>query len=472
MSDLADSAGRQSERQTADRAGPASDRVIVFSKYPEPGYAKTRLIPCLGQGRAAKLQQHLSHHTFEVAREFCAGTGDRCWHVRFAGGSAEKMAAMFGDVVGRFLPQEGEGLGQRLQHATQAAFQDGVSKLLVIGTDCPAMSKDVLGRAFKKLSASDIVLGPALDGGYYLIGMRAPKPLLFENIAWGSDSVLKQTIAAAKRAKCNVVLLDPLADVDHPEDLIHCRKWLGSTGGVLPKIQPRHWSIVIPTLNEQAKLPATLARIPKSSEVQVVVADGGSEDDTVELARRWGAMVVQASPGRGRQMNAGAAVARGQRLMFLHADTRMPEGFLPAAEKVIESEAIAGCFELKIDGRETPLRWIERAVGWRSRHLQQPYGDQALFLAADDFFQIGGFPNWPLMEDIEIARRLRQLGRIEVVGLPAITSARRWQELGIARVTAINQLCRIGFAAGVSPERLAKFYRQAVRRSKETSGNV
>lgn len=465
------SSTQQSLPQAANGNLPHARQVIVFSRYPEAGRTKTRLIASLGADRAAQLQQALSRYTFERTRDFCVSADGHGWQVRFAGGSAEKMAAMFGQSAEHYQPQVGTDLGQRLQHATRSAFDRGASRVVVIGTDCPAVEPATLASAMDKLSKCDVVLGPAVDGGYYLVGMREFQPQLFADIAWGSDRVLDQTVAAAKRAGCRVGMLGMLADVDQPEDLVHCRRLLGTTDDVLPEVKPRHWSIVIPTLNEQTNLPDTLDRIPQSPHVEVIIADAGSTDATVKIAEERGATVVQAGRGRGRQMNAGAALTCGQWLMFLHADTLLPKGFLAAAEEVLARGAAAGGFELQIDGDGFPLRWIERGVRWRSRFFQQPYGDQALFMAAVRFFEVGGFPNWPLMEDVELVRRLRRLGRIEILKNPVVTSARRWRELGIARTTAINQLCRLGLAAGVSPERLAKIYRHAARRRSSKHGS-
>lgn len=217
-------------------------------------------------------------------------------------------------------------------------------------------------------------------------------------------------------------------------------------------------SIIIPTLNEGANLQETLAPL---SRAEILVVDGGSSDRTVAIAAAFGAKVVKSLPGRSRQMNAGASVASGEILLFLHADTRLPDGFADAVREILaEPGTIAGAFRLRIEGDLAGLRWVERGVNWRSRYLQFPYGDQGLFLRADTFAKIGGFPDLPIMEDFELVRRLRRLGRVAIAATAIQTSGRRWQKLGVVKTTLINQIVIAGYLLGVSPDRLAQWYRQ------------
>lgn len=222
-------------------------------------------------------------------------------------------------------------------------------------------------------------------------------------------------------------------------------------------------SIVIPTLNEAQNLPDTLATIWSGQEttaIEIIVVDGGSQDTSLDIAARSQAQVLKVKPGRANQMNAGAAIAQGRVLLFLHADTQLPDQYLPLIHQaLIDSNTVAGAFRLKIDGSTWGLRGIEWGVNLRSCLFQLPYGDQALFLPRKTFDEIGGFPDLPIMEDFVLVQRLKRQGKIAIVPASVITSSRRWQKLGIVKTTLINQLMLIGYGLGISPHKLADWYR-------------
>jgi rSAM/selenodomain-associated transferase 2 len=218
-------------------------------------------------------------------------------------------------------------------------------------------------------------------------------------------------------------------------------------------------SVIIPTLNESAGIQSSIESIGPGMEV--IVVDGGSIDDTLRLAEALGARTLRVAGGRAAQMNAGAQEAIGDILLFLHGDTRLPEGFGDLIHQALQDEsAIAGAFYLQIDAPLKRLRWVEYGANWRSRVLQMPYGDQGIFLRSKTFQQVGGFPEQPIMEDFELMLRLQRLGKIAIIPIPAITSARRWLQKGILRTTLINQLVILGYFLGVDTQRLKKLYRQ------------
>lgn len=223
----------------------------------------------------------------------------------------------------------------------------------------------------------------------------------------------------------------------------------------------RRISVIMPVLNEAAYLPESLARLERSPEVEVIVVDGGSQDISVEIAQRLGARVVQTKPGRAYQMNVGAEMATGEILLFLHADTRLPENFVAAIHQTLNRPgAVAGAFDLSIQGRHPGLRLVEWGVYWRSRVCQLPYGDQALFLPAHTFHQLSGFPDLPILEDFVLVRQLQRYGKVAIAPGRVITSGRRWQRLGLVRTTVTNQLVLLGYHVGISPLRLVRWYRR------------
>ena len=223
-------------------------------------------------------------------------------------------------------------------------------------------------------------------------------------------------------------------------------------------------SIIIPVLNEAKIIQATLARLTYP-EVEVIVVDGGSQDDTVAIATQTAKVITVIGRGRAEQMNAGAKIAQSDILLFLHADTQLPTNFIELVTQTLKQpNTIAGAFELKIDGAERSLRWIEQLVKMRSRFFSLPYGDQAIFIYKQAFIEVGGFANLPIMEDFEFIKRVKKQGKIAIAPGAVTTSSRRWDKLGVWQTTLINQLIIAGYYLGISPTKLGKFYRSQGRK--------
>ena len=437
--------------------GVESGVVIVFTRYPEPGVTKTRLIPALGPTEACRVHRLLAEKTMGELR----GLRRRLplsVEVHFSGGDVATMAAWLGAEWDYFPQGEGD-LGSRLKQAAAAAFRKGKKRVILIGTDCLELNGLHLQSAFESLDDHDLVIGPARDGGYYLLGLKDPHPELFHpEMPWGSDQVLPETLKTAERIGLKPWLLEPLADVDRPEDLSGMGDldplWRSAPDS--PEI-----SIIIPTLNEGPALSRTLNRIGRPADQEIIVVDGGSRDDTCSLAASLGARVLHSPPGRAVQMNRGADQAVGDLFLFLHADTLLPSGYTDyIRETLARPGVVAGAFRLCLEPRLTGLSLIEWMANLRAEKWHLPYGDQGLFLAAKTFRETGGYPQIPFMEDVEIVRRLRRRGKVALAPVAVITSARRWQMVGVWRNTLLNQLLLMGFFAGLSPERLSRWYRR------------
>jgi rSAM/selenodomain-associated transferase 2/rSAM/selenodomain-associated transferase 1 len=226
-------------------------------------------------------------------------------------------------------------------------------------------------------------------------------------------------------------------------------------------------SIVIPVLNDAEPLQQLLATIPPDPRVDIVVVNGGAPDDRLTaICRRPDVGLVTSAPGRGCQMNVGASAAAGRWIVFLHADTRLPPQWIDEICRAGAVPAVVGgSFRFRLDSGAWQARLIERAVEWRVRWLDLAYGDQALFVRRDVFGAMGGYREWPLMEDVDFVRRLRQAGKLYHSPQPVLTSARRWERDGWWQRSAQNVLLQALFFAGVSPERLAGWYSHPPRRS-------
>jgi rSAM/selenodomain-associated transferase 2 len=218
-------------------------------------------------------------------------------------------------------------------------------------------------------------------------------------------------------------------------------------------------SIIIPALNEASGIVSFLGTLREHApDCQIILADGGSTDGTPGMARPLSDSVVESASGRAVQMNAGAAVAKAEILLFLHADTWLPPSFAQDIAAALVDGACWGRFDVKIEGRSRWLPVITRMMNLRSRLTGIATGDQAMFMTRPAFDRVGGFPDQRLMEDIEMSRRLKRLGKPACLAGPAITSGRRWDEKGALRTVLLMWRLRLAYWAGAHPETLAIRY--------------
>ena len=221
---------------------------------------------------------------------------------------------------------------------------------------------------------------------------------------------------------------------------------------------PPRLSIVLPVLNEAASLPGTLARLRRHfPEAELLVVDGGSSDETVALAAMDSVQVLHSQRGRARQMNTGAAAARGDYLLFLHADS---EPGYTAADLYLElaAEPAWGFAPVILAGRRWVFRVIEHAISWRSRLTRVATGDQGIFVLRSVFEDLGGYADIPLMEDVELSKRLRSQSAPRVLPWPVTTSSRRWESHGVLRTILTMWRLRLAYVCGVPPQRLYERY--------------
>ena len=218
-------------------------------------------------------------------------------------------------------------------------------------------------------------------------------------------------------------------------------------------------SVIIPVLNEAKILDQSLARLtPQLKGHELIIVDGGSTDETLLIAQRYG-QVISSERGRARQSNAGAAAARGDILLFLHADVWLDSGAIEGIETAISAGYIGGAFKQRIEGDHPLYRLIERTANFRAKRLKIFYGDGGIFIRRTHFNRIGGFPDIPIMEEVGFSRKLRRRGTVTLVEPGIHISARRWQKNGILRTTLTNWLITLLYLLRVPPTHLAKLYR-------------
>ncbi len=222
--------------------------------------------------------------------------------------------------------------------------------------------------------------------------------------------------------------------------------------------RPLRLAAVVPVLDEEDNLRRLLPSLGAEADL-VVVSDGGSRDGGAAVATGAGARWVSGPPGRGPQLNRGAAAAGDvDVLLFLHADTRLAPGAGERVRAAVAAGAVGGAFRLRFDDPRPLLRLGGRLVDLRTRWTRLPLGDQAQFVRRDVFAALGGFPDWPILEDLDLARRLKRSGRTALLDPPVTTAARRYLRQGILRTVARNWLIWGLFALGVPPRRLARLY--------------
>ena len=456
--------------------------ICVFAKPPVAGEVKTRL--GLAPEAAALLARAFLDDTLLAASALP-------WATVALATTADISIWPAAAPAGVPLLLQGDGdLGARIERVMRAALGQGPAAI-AIGADAPALPARLFEAARVALRDHDAVLGPADDGGFYLLGLRRCPPSLLEGLPWSAADTCARTLERLHERGFHTAVLEPWFDVDRPEDLSRLRALLdagalvaprtraviaslenpGQPGGPAMSIPPPHAeprvktaapqaaalriSVILPVLDEEARICERLADLEGFHEV--IVVDGGSRDRTRERVAPP-ARLIDAPRGRGAQMNAGAARATGEVLLFLHADVSLPL-HAPAliGRALADPRTVAGAFRtwhFADDGRAAP--WLHLA-DLRSRYTSLPYGDQALFVRPDAFARAGGFPEQPLMEDLELSRRLRKLGRIARVPASVRVSGRRFLAHPL-RDTLLVNLFPLLYRLGVPASTLARYY--------------
>ena len=419
--------------------------VCIFAKPPVPGEVKTRLIPALGPQGAAGLARRMLLKTWQSV-EACPGVRPVLATTR-AGDFP--MLVPFEDL---WLQGEGD-LGNRIERILTRGLREA-KVAIALGADTPSLTVAHLQTAVELTQTHDAVLGPSPDGGFYLLALRRCPVGLFTALPWSAPNTRDALLERLRHHHMTVAQLESLPDIDTPEDLRHLR----------PSPPAMLISIIGPALNEATGIAATLRALRAlEGEKELIVVDGGSTDATMAIAAAEGARVLQSAPGRGSQMHAGALVASGDVLWFVHADTIPPPHATLEIRRTLDDPSVTGGnFGLVFDGRSRAARQLT-AIYPALRWLGLCYGDSGIFIRHADYRTIGGFRPIALFEDLDILRRMRKTGRFVHIEARILTSSRRFEQRNFALVWLHWTTLQVLYWCGVSPNWLARWYRHVRR---------
>jgi len=472
--------------------------IALFVKAPELGQVKSRLAKTIGVDFATEFYRSMGRDWFDQLTEF-ADRQQADIRVFYAPDSGRSTVRDWLGCDDRQLVAQGDGdLGDRMVRAFTTCFEHGSDRVLLVGSDSPDLPDEMLTQAAEALVETGAAICPTEDGGYCLVGFRRDRvlPSIFQNMVWSTETVFAETIARFQSADQPVAILPRWYDIDHAQDLD--RFWqlnrqnpaLKRSVTTLEKIrQPIALSVIMPVLNEGERIQKTLdhlAEIAEQIPYEVIVVDGDRAGSTLQyLPSDRPVRGITAARGRGLQMNAGAAIARGEILLFLHADTQLPKTAFQSIIQLFDpapnpdqtpnfgskglkplvpndgagDQLVGGAFDLAIASSRWILRTIARVASVRSRLTRLPYGDQAIFIRRSAFLELGGYPEIPIMEDVALMRSIRRRGwRIRILPDRVLTSARRWEREGVWRCTLRNWTMLVAYFAGVSPWTLLTWY--------------
>ncbi len=446
-------------------------RIVVLARPPRRGACKSRLAAALGEARAARLARAMLLDTWGPLSAWVSSQPDVDL-VLALDGAPEEFPLL--TPVASVLRQAEGDLGRRMATLCAGALGQR-ARALLLGTDSPGLPVAHVAAALAALDDADVVLGPARDGGFWCLGVRGGPQALHGNtwlddLDWQRPDTLSQADERARRIGLRVARAPDWWDVDVEDDLVPLRELLLAEPERAPETaaelrrpaDEQPLSIVIPTLQESVHLDECLrAAREQPGPLELVVADGGSTDKGPERAAAAGATVVVSGPGRGRQLAAGARLATGEVLLFLHIDVRLPPGGADLVRAALADARVeAGAFVTRTladptrPNRAGPLL---RLFDLRSRFTRHPYGDQALFVRRAAYEAVGGFRPLPICEDYDLSRRLAERAPLARLRGPVRVSGRRVQERPL-RALCVNRMIPPLFRMGVDPVLLARVY--------------
>lgn len=435
--------------------------IILFTRVPIPGKTKTRMMPELTPLECARL-----HICFlKDIQSQCEETGEDIFVCYTPEDKKKILTAVLGKGK-QYFPQQGEDLGQRMYEAMEAVCKKGYEACVLLGADVPEITAYDLNQAFRMLETRDVVFGPTEDGGYYLVGMKTPIKEVFQRQLYGQGTVLKDTLCRLDAAGFSTGLLHKYSDMDTLEDLQGYRKRAKINKKLETCATKRYLesilqiSIIIPIYNEEKTIAAMQQQLKNlEKHCEILFVDGGSSDRTLERLDS-GFKFIHAPKGRASQMNAGARKSRGDILFFLHCDSELPMKALEQIRHVMKRYR-AGCFGIAFHSRNFFMLTCRMISNLRIKDRRVMFGDQGIFIERRLFFEIGLFPELPVMEDYQLSLNLKERGeKLGVTRKRIYTSDRRFPKGTIPKLKIMWKMNRMrkAYRDGVPADKIAVLY--------------
>ena len=447
--------------------------VIVFTRVPIPGQTKTRMMPYFSPEECAKLHENFLK---DIAQECEKVNADIfvCYTPEKGKAYLEKLFRK----AKEYISQTGEGLGERMYQAIEYVLEKGYDSCVLIGTDIPELKCSDLEYAFRLLDVNDVVFGPTVDEGYYLVGMKRPVCEVFEKKTYGTGNVLKQTVQPLQEMgltilfiahnlsvvkyfsdRIGVMYFGKLVEMADSNELFKNPLQPYTTGRYLLKKQKI--SIIVPIYNEETTIEKLQEQLENlQGKCEIILVDGGSTDATLSMIRP-GFKVLHSEKGRANQMNLGAKESTGDILFFLHSDSELPKRPLEEIKAVIKDHE-AGCFGIAFHSRQF-FMWTCRVISnHRIKDRKVMFGDQGIFITRELFFKAGMFPALPIMEDYQFSLTLKEMGvKLGIARHRIYTSDRRFPKKVIPQLKVMWKMNRLRkmYRDGVPIETISKLYK-------------
>ncbi|WP_099203364.1 TIGR04283 family arsenosugar biosynthesis glycosyltransferase [Miniphocaeibacter massiliensis] len=418
--------------------------IIIFTRVPLAGKTKTRMMPALTPMECEQL--HISF--LKDIKQECEKVSTDIFVAFTPEDKEKKLVKILGDDK-IYFSQKGNDFGEKMYNAIKFVLDKNYKSCVLIGTDIPEIKKEYLENAFKGLNNKDIVFGPTKDGGYYLVGMNKPIEEAFKNQIYGKGTVLENTVFRLKNKNFKIEYVKELSDIDTIDDLRKFRNRIREnrkeqkTESSKFVYSNNKVSIIIPIYNEES----TIEYIQKQlytfkDKCEIIFVDGGSSDNTLNLIDS-NFTVINSEKGRANQMNLGAEKSTGDTLFFLHSDSKLPSDFLMQIKEVMKKYRV-GCFGIIFDSKNFFMFACRIISNFRAKYRRIIFGDQGIFIDRDLFFELGMYPNLPIMEDYQFSLSLRDKGfKVGITKDRINTSDRRYPKKTIQKLKLMWKMYKL-----------------------------
>lgn len=435
--------------------------LIIFTRVPVEGQTKTRLMPYFTPKQCKEL-----HICFlkDIAK-MCEETDEDLFVCHTPEDKNHVLHDIFGTKAQYFL-QTGDDLGTRMYRAIETVLRKGYKACVLIGTDVPEVQSKDIRQAFEILKTKDVVFGPTADGGYFLVGMKEARKEAFEKQTYGHASVLENTVHGLEKNGLTVGFGEKKHDIDTREDLngyrarMRNQRFLQKTWTGKYLMKTTRISVIVPIYNEETTIAPLLKQLaPLKDRCEIILVDGESTDATLDhIGSEF--RVLHSEKGRAKQMNLGARESTGDILFFLHCDSELPEKWMEQIRYVMKDYRF-GCFGIAFHSKNFFMFTCRVISNHRIKDRKVVFGDQGIFVDRKLFFEVGMFPEIPLMEDYQFSLTMKERGeKIGITKKRIYTSERRFPKGTIPKLREMWKMNRLRkkYRDGVDIETIAGMY--------------